>query len=70
MAGLIKREDIDEVRQRTDIKDIVDGYVTLKSAGIGSFKGLSRSMTSALRPSMCARRWGPTTASAAGRAGT
>ncbi|MFD1212521.1 DNA primase [Arthrobacter sp. GCM10027362] len=40
MAGLIKREDIDEVRQRTDIKDIVDGYVTLKSAGIGSFKGL------------------------------
>ncbi|NKX56767.1 DNA primase, partial [Arthrobacter mobilis] len=40
MAGLIRREDIDEVRQRTDIKDIVDGYVTLKSAGIGSFKGL------------------------------
>src|SRR4051812_3608659 len=40
MAGLIKREDIDEVRQRTDIKDIVDGYVTLKSASIGSFKGL------------------------------
>lgn len=40
MAGLIKREDIDEVRQRTDIKEIVDGYVTLKSAGIGSFKGL------------------------------
>ena len=34
MAGLIKREDIDEVRQRTDIKDIVDGYVKLKSAGI------------------------------------
>lgn len=40
MAGLIKREDIDEVRQRTDIKEVVDGYVTLKSAGIGSFKGL------------------------------
>ncbi|MHC8607208.1 DNA primase [Paenarthrobacter ureafaciens] len=40
MAGLIKREDIDEVRQRTDIKEIVDGYVTLKSAGLGSFKGL------------------------------
>jgi DNA primase len=37
---LIKREDIDEVRQRTDIKEIVDGYVTLKSAGLGSFKGL------------------------------
>ena len=40
MAGLIKREDIDEVRQRTDIKEVVDGYVTLKSAGVGSFKGL------------------------------
>lgn len=40
MAGLIKREDIDEVRQRTDIKEIVDSYVTLKSAGLGSFKGL------------------------------
>ncbi|WP_457972049.1 DNA primase [Arthrobacter sp. D1-17] len=40
MAGLIKREDIDEVRQRTDIKEVVDAYVTLKSAGLGSFKGL------------------------------
>lgn len=40
MAGLIKREDIDEVRSRTDIREIIEGYVTLKSAGIGSFKGL------------------------------
>jgi len=40
VAGLIKREDIDEVRQRTDIKEVVDGYVTLKGAGLGSFKGL------------------------------
>jgi DNA primase len=40
VAGLIKREDIDEVRQRTDIKEVVDGYVTLKSAGLGSYKGL------------------------------
>lgn len=40
MAGLIKREDIDEVRSRTDIKAVIDGYVTLKSAGIGSYKGL------------------------------
>ena len=40
MAGLIKREDIDEVRSRTDIREIVEGYVTLKSAGIGSYKGL------------------------------
>lgn len=40
MAGLIKRDDIDEVRQRTDIKEVIDGYVTLKGAGLGSFKGL------------------------------
>ncbi|GAA3329045.1 MULTISPECIES: DNA primase [Paeniglutamicibacter] len=40
MAGLIKREDIDEVRNRTDIKEVIDGYVTLKSAGVGSWKGL------------------------------
>ncbi len=40
MAGLIKRVDIDEVRQRTDIKEVVDGYVTLKGAGLGSYKGL------------------------------
>lgn len=40
VAGLIKREDIDEVRSRTDIREIVEGYVTLKGAGIGSFKGL------------------------------
>ncbi len=40
MAGLIKREDIDEVRQRTDIKEVVDGYVTLKGAGLGTWKGL------------------------------
>ncbi len=40
MAGLIKREDIDEVRNRTDLKEVIDGYVTLRSAGVGSWKGL------------------------------
>lgn len=40
VAGLIRREDIDEVRSRTDLKEIVDQYVTLKPAGIGSYKGL------------------------------
>jgi len=40
VAGLIKREDIDEVRQRTDIKEVIDGYVTLKGAGLGTYKGL------------------------------
>ncbi|WP_291278613.1 DNA primase [Galactobacter sp.] len=40
MAGLIRREDIEEVRARTDIKAVVEGFVSLKSAGIGSYKGL------------------------------
>lgn len=40
MAGLIRKEDIDEVRARTDIREIIEGYVSLKSAGIGTFKGL------------------------------
>ncbi|MGJ8721445.1 MAG: DNA primase [Salinibacterium amurskyense] len=40
MAGLIKRSDIDEVRSRTNLADIVGDYVTLKSAGSGSMKGL------------------------------
>ena len=40
MAGLIRKEDIDEVRSRTDIREIIEGYVTLKTAGIGTFKGL------------------------------
>ena len=40
MAGLIRRSDIDEVRARTNIADIIGDYVTLKSAGVGSMKGL------------------------------
>ena len=40
MAGLIKRGDIDEVRQRVNIADVVGDYVSLKSAGVGSMKGL------------------------------
>jgi DNA primase len=40
VAGLIKPEDIAEVRARTDIREVVEGYVTLKSAGIGTWKGL------------------------------
>ena len=40
MAGLIRRSDIDEVRSRTNIADIVGEYVTLKNAGVGSMKGL------------------------------
>ncbi|MEA9984962.1 DNA primase [Subtercola sp. RTI3] len=40
MAGLIRRADIDEVRSRVNIADIVGEFVTLKSAGVGSMKGL------------------------------
>ena len=40
MAGLIKREDIDAVRERARIEDVVGEHVTLKSAGVGSLKGL------------------------------
>ncbi|HEY4614210.1 MAG TPA: DNA primase [Citricoccus sp.] len=57
MAGLIKREDIDRVRERTDLKEIVDAYVTLRSAGVGSYKGLcpfhdERSPSFHVRPSV------------------
>jgi DNA primase len=40
MAGLILRRDIDEVRSRVNLGDVVGEYVTLKSAGVGSMKGL------------------------------
>jgi DNA primase len=40
VPGLIRRSDIDEVRSRTNIADIVGDYVTLKNAGVGSMKGL------------------------------
>ncbi|WP_029253655.1 DNA primase [Paraoerskovia marina] len=40
MAGLIKREDVDAVRDRAPIDEIVGAHVTLKSAGVGSLKGL------------------------------
>ncbi|MFD1713835.1 DNA primase [Amnibacterium flavum] len=40
MAGLIRKSDIDEVRARTNIVDIVGDHVALKPAGVGSLKGL------------------------------
>ncbi|GAA2528474.1 DNA primase [Rarobacter incanus] len=40
MAGLIKREVVDAVRQRARIDEIVAEHVTLKPAGIGALKGL------------------------------
>ena len=40
VPGLIKREDIEAVRERARIEDVVGEHVTLKSAGVGSMKGL------------------------------
>ncbi len=40
MAGRIRQGDVEEVKARTNIADIIGEYVSLKSAGIGSMKGL------------------------------
>jgi DNA primase len=40
VAGRIRNEDVAEVRERARIEEIVGEHVTLKSAGIGSMKGL------------------------------
>ncbi len=40
MAGLIRQEDIDKVRNAADLYDIVSASVKLKPAGVGSFSGL------------------------------
>lgn len=40
MAGRIKDEDIQLVRERTRIDEVIEQYVTLKNAGGGSRKGL------------------------------
>lgn len=40
MAGRIRQSDVEEVKARTNIADIVGERVALKSAGVGSMKGL------------------------------
>src|SRR6218665_3490308 len=40
MAGRIRQSDVDEVKARTKIADVVGDHVSLKSAGIGALKGL------------------------------
>jgi DNA primase, catalytic core len=40
MAGLISKADIQEVREKTRIEEIVGQHVTLRPAGSGSLKGL------------------------------
>lgn len=39
-TGRIRREDIDQVRERARLEEIVSEHVTLRTAGIGSMKGL------------------------------
>lgn len=40
MAGRIRQSDVEEVKARTNLADLVGDYVTLKNAGIDSMKGL------------------------------
>lgn len=40
MAGRIRQEDIEAVRERTDIVKLVSGYLTLKKSGHDSYSGL------------------------------
>ena len=40
MAGRIRASDIDEVKSRINIADVIGDHVSLKSAGVGSLKGL------------------------------
>ncbi|WP_369374786.1 DNA primase [Promicromonospora sp. Populi] len=57
MAGLIKREDVELVRERARIDEIVSAHVTLKPAGVGALVGLcpfhdERSPSFNVRPSV------------------
>lgn len=40
MAGIIKKEDIEQVRNAADLYDVVSQTVTLKSSGSGTYMGL------------------------------
>lgn len=40
MASRIRQDDVSAVRERARIEEVVGEYVTLKSAGVGSLKGL------------------------------
>ncbi|BDO41885.1 DNA primase [Cellulomonas sp. NTE-D12] len=40
MAGRIRREDVEAVRERVRIEDVVGQHVALRPAGVGSLKGL------------------------------
>lgn len=60
MVGTINREDIAAVRERAPIEEIIGQHVALKSAGVGSLKGLcpfhdERSPSFTVRPAV--GRW-------------
>lgn len=40
MAGMIKKEDIERVRNAADLYDIVSATVALKPSGVGAYVGL------------------------------
>lgn len=40
MAGRIRQSDIEEVKARTNIGDVIGDYVSLKTGGVGALKGL------------------------------
>ncbi|MEY4409165.1 MAG: hypothetical protein RLZZ138_416 [Actinomycetota bacterium] len=40
MAGRVKQSDIEELKARANLVDVISGYVSLKPASAGSFKGL------------------------------
>lgn len=57
MAGRIRASDIEEVKRRTNLADVVGDYVALKTGGIDSMKGLcpfhdERSPSFHVRPSL------------------
>ncbi|MGK0720864.1 DNA primase [Leucobacter sp. W1478] len=57
MAGRIRASDIEEVKRRTNLADVVGDYVALKNGGIDSMKGLcpfhdERSPSFHVRPSL------------------
>ena len=70
MKGLIKREDIVAVRERANLEEIVSEHVSLRSAGLGSMKGLCPFHDEKRPRSTFVPRSAATTASAAARAET
>lgn len=40
MSGRVKQSDIEELKSRADLVEVISGYVSLKPASAGSFKGL------------------------------